>query len=93
MSNAQFGIALIFFIVIYGLKMQIIKVLKNFLGFHLRSDIFNYILSFLLVLLLIFGMLIREKPKNANTVDDTFKKMGFGHRDRPHPLFDIDTYW
>ncbi len=98
MSESQFLLILLILGLIYGFENKITSYInKKFfedIDFKLNSKYLSYILALILALTLVFGMLLGTKTKKTfSNVSQGFEKARSPGEDRPHPLFDIDTYW
>ncbi len=98
MSETQFLVILIILGIIYGFENKVTAFLnKKFFknsDFKLNSVYMSYILALILALTLVFGMLLGTKTKKTfKNVSQGFEKIRAKDDGRPHPMFDIDTYW
>jgi hypothetical protein len=98
-SNGLFGIVLVILGIFYGLKDYITDFLNKtffnqFDNITFKSEYLSYLLFALLMATLVFGMLSGDKiVQNYGNVSAGFENLKPSDRDRPNPLFDIDTYW
>ncbi len=99
MSESLFGVVLIVLGIIYGLKDYVTNLIneeleKNDSSFKLKSEYVSYLLFIVLAVTLVFGMMLGTKTKTTfDNVSSGFEKVRAKDDGRPHPLFDIDTYW
>ena len=97
MSELQFLASLILLGITYVFRGKIIRYINihlamNHIKFKLNNKYLIYFLSFLFALVLILGMVTGTKVhKTYGNVKDGFEKIS--PKDKPHPWFDIDTYW
>ena len=97
MTVSQFLFILLLLGITYGFKDKITKLinqtlLQNSDNFKIKSIYISYFISILLFLTLILGMLVGSSTKEKfGNVDEGVQKVK--NKDRPNPLFDIDTYW
>jgi len=99
-GNGNFALALITLGLLYILREQISMLInniffENYENIKFKSIYLSYLLFFLLSITLVAGMMMGKKivRKNFGNVSDGFKKLKPSDKDRPHPWFDIDTYW
>jgi hypothetical protein len=93
MTNWQFGSTLILLGLLYGFNKQIIDLLNEKLSFDFKfkTTHLNYVLFVILTITIIIGM--KGGTKNHINVSKGVKNLNPSGNSRPHPLFDIDTYW
>jgi hypothetical protein len=99
MNNTQFVLILLILAIIYSLKDYITDKINQYIfpntkKIHFKSIYLSYILFFILLISLVLGMQNSQQTvKKYSNVSDGFKKIRSKDKDRPNPLFDIDTYW
>ncbi len=97
MTDIHFALILLLLGLTYGFKDLIAefineKVFEDHIDFKIESKFISYLLFAAAIFALIFGMLVGSTTKEKFGHVDT----GIQHlnkKDRPHPWFDIDTYW
>ena len=99
MNEALFGLLLLSSILIYATRSyattNLNKILEvNNYHFKIKKVYISYFAFILLIIMLIISMILGTKTKK------TFKNVSFGFEKvrtkddgKPHPMFDIDTYW
>ncbi len=97
MSETAFAFSLILLGIGFGLKSALTNWLNKTLslGFKIKESYFSYFLMVLLILVIVLGMFFGTsvKKKYSNVSDGFEKARGTSDKNRPNPLFDIDTYW
>ena len=97
MSEIQFFLALATIATIYTFDKKIvlfinIHLAKNNFKVKFHKEYISYLLAILLIIVLILGVLTgSNNKKQFGNVEDGFERIT--PKDKPHPLFDIDTYF
>jgi TRAP-type C4-dicarboxylate transport system permease large subunit len=99
MNEVLFGLLLLFSILIYATKSYISTNLNKILEvnnyhFKIKKIYISYFAFILLIIILIIGMASGTKTKKTfKNVSSGFEKVRAKDDGKPHPMFDIDTYW
>jgi len=97
MSEVVFAISLVLIGIGFGLKSTLTSWLNKTLSlsFKIKESYFSYFLLMLLIVVVVLSSLFGTsvKKKYSNVSDGFEKARSASDKNRPSPMFDIDTYW
>ena len=99
MDEGLFAILLVFILLLFIFNNNIANFTNktlhnNDISFNFQKVYISYLAFIILSLVLIIGMASGTKTKQKfKNVSSGFEKARTKDDDRPHPMFDIDTYW
>ena len=92
MTKSLFGLSLLILGLAYIFRANIAIFIYQTIGIRVKKVYISYILFAFLVVVLVLGMLIGSKVQTQySNVSEGMKKIK--PKNRPHPWFDIDTYF
>ncbi|MEA3315886.1 MAG: hypothetical protein U9Q30_08535 [Campylobacterota bacterium] len=95
MTIISFLLSLAILVIVFIIRKEIVTILNKKFNLKIESEIIVYIISIFFIIIIGVGMLTDGTKEKYSDIGAGIENLGpkDDENSRPHPMFDIDTYW
>jgi len=95
MTIISFLLSLSILVIIFIMRKEIVAIINTKFNLKIETEIIVYIISFLFIIIIGVAMLMDGTKDKYSHIGAGIENLGpkDDESSRPHPMFDINTYW
>ena len=94
MTVVSFLLSLTILLIIFIVRQEIVNIINMKFNTKLETQTIVYIISVVFIIIITLGMLMGGTEKKFGNIGSGIENLNKQDENaRPHPMFDINTYW